>query len=158
MIPFRQATSLFRQSLLVACAHPRYPHSISALRLQPSVRAFSVSSHRLKDNAPTIPAPTHSEHTTDTSASPNAQTSIEFQTQEPRLSMTFTCTVEGCATRSTHEFTKRSYQKGIVIVTCPGCKNRWAPFSDIRQHHSPNRLCLLQTSHRRPFGLVQREH
>ncbi|TFK69302.1 zf-DNL-domain-containing protein [Pluteus cervinus] len=38
--------------------------------------------------------------------------------------MTFTCTVEGCETRSTHEFTKRSYEKGIVLVQCPGCKNR----------------------------------
>ncbi|EDR05843.1 uncharacterized protein LACBIDRAFT_163696, partial [Laccaria bicolor S238N-H82] len=43
---------------------------------------------------------------------------------EPRLSMTFTCTVEGCGERSTHQFTKRSYERGIVLVECPGCKNR----------------------------------
>ncbi|KAL0059051.1 hypothetical protein AAF712_014228 [Marasmius tenuissimus] len=43
---------------------------------------------------------------------------------EPKLSMTFTCTVEGCGTRSTHEFTKRSYERGIVLVQCPGCENR----------------------------------
>ncbi|KAL0572424.1 hypothetical protein V5O48_009542 [Marasmius crinis-equi] len=43
---------------------------------------------------------------------------------EPKLSMTFTCTVEGCGTRSSHEFTKRSYEKGIVLVQCPGCHNR----------------------------------
>ncbi|KAL6306268.1 DNL zinc finger-domain-containing protein, partial [Sparassis latifolia] len=43
---------------------------------------------------------------------------------EPRLSLTFTCTVTDCFTRSTHEFTRRSYERGIVIVQCPGCKNR----------------------------------
>ncbi|KAJ9096394.1 hypothetical protein QFC21_005216 [Naganishia friedmannii] len=43
---------------------------------------------------------------------------------EPRLSMTMTCTADDCGHRSTHEFTKRSYQRGIVIIQCPGCKNR----------------------------------
>ncbi|KAF7798565.1 hypothetical protein EIP86_009787 [Pleurotus ostreatoroseus] len=47
-----------------------------------------------------------------------------LQSQEPRLSLTFTCTVPDCGTRSTHEFSKRSYQRGIVLVQCPGCKNR----------------------------------
>ncbi|KAF9448934.1 zf-DNL-domain-containing protein, partial [Macrolepiota fuliginosa MF-IS2] len=43
---------------------------------------------------------------------------------EPKLSITFTCTVENCGERSTHEFTKHAYEKGIVLVQCPGCKNR----------------------------------
>ncbi|THU79899.1 zf-DNL-domain-containing protein [Dendrothele bispora CBS 962.96] len=43
---------------------------------------------------------------------------------EPRLQMTFTCTVPDCGTRSTHEFTKRAYERGIVLVQCPGCHNR----------------------------------
>ncbi|KAF9077997.1 DNL zinc finger-domain-containing protein, partial [Rhodocollybia butyracea] len=43
---------------------------------------------------------------------------------EPRMSITFTCTVPDCGTRSTHEFAKRSYERGIVIVECPGCHNR----------------------------------
>jgi protein import protein ZIM17 len=46
--------------------------------------------------------------------------------------MTFTCTAGAekdpaqppCGHRSTHEFAKRSYQKGIVIVQCPECKAR----------------------------------
>jgi len=42
----------------------------------------------------------------------------------PRLQLTFTCTVENCLERSTHEFTKRAYETGIVLVTCPKCKNR----------------------------------
>ncbi|KDQ50137.1 hypothetical protein JAAARDRAFT_142443 [Jaapia argillacea MUCL 33604] len=44
--------------------------------------------------------------------------------EEPRLSLTFTCTVPNCSHRSSHFFTKRAYEKGIVIVQCPGCKNR----------------------------------
>jgi len=60
------------------------------------------------------------------------------------LQITFTCTaavpvdgrsiaeivpgeeVDGkqCGHRSTHEFSRRSYEKGIVLVECPGCKNR----------------------------------
>lgn len=44
---------------------------------------------------------------------------------EPKLSLTFTCTVSDCGERSTHQFTKRAYQKGVVLVQCPGCKNRY---------------------------------
>ncbi|EPQ32047.1 uncharacterized protein PFL1_00245 [Pseudozyma flocculosa PF-1] len=43
---------------------------------------------------------------------------------QQRLSITFTCSVDDCGHRSTHEFAKRSYTHGIVIVQCPGCKNR----------------------------------
>lgn len=43
---------------------------------------------------------------------------------EQRLAITFTCTVDQCGHRSTHEFSKRSYTKGIVIVQCPECKSR----------------------------------
>lgn len=38
--------------------------------------------------------------------------------------MTFTCTASDCSHRSSHTFTKRAYERGIVIVQCPGCKNR----------------------------------
>lgn len=54
----------------------------------------------------------------------STQTQTQTQPDEPRLSLTFTCTVPQCETRSTHEFTRRSYERGIVIVQCPGCKNR----------------------------------
>ncbi|WWC90708.1 uncharacterized protein L201_005645 [Kwoniella dendrophila CBS 6074] len=43
---------------------------------------------------------------------------------EPRLQMTFTCTANDCGHRSTHEFSKRSYTKGLVLVQCPECKSR----------------------------------
>ncbi|KAI0306014.1 DNL zinc finger-domain-containing protein [Multifurca ochricompacta] len=43
---------------------------------------------------------------------------------EPRLSLTFTCTAASCDTRSTHQFTKRAYERGIVLIECPGCRTR----------------------------------
>jgi hypothetical protein len=42
----------------------------------------------------------------------------------PSRSLTFTCTANDCGHRSTHEFAKRSYEKGIVLVQCPECKSR----------------------------------
>lgn len=56
-----------------------------------------------------------------------------------RLQITFTCTADiplneiieieneetkPCGHRSTHEFSRVSYEKGIVLIECPGCKNR----------------------------------
>ena len=51
-----------------------------------------------------------------------------LEQMEPKLSLTFTCTVSDCGERSTHQFTKRAYQKGVVLVQCPGCKNRYVIF------------------------------
>ncbi|KAG7365438.1 DNL zinc finger-domain containing protein [Nitzschia inconspicua] len=44
------------------------------------------------------------------------------QTGGKKLAIIFTCTV--CNTRSAKQFTEKAYQKGVVIVQCPGCKNR----------------------------------
>jgi len=44
---------------------------------------------------------------------------------DKRLQMTFTCTAGNCGHRSTHEFSARAYNTGIVLLTCPSCKNRY---------------------------------
>lgn len=64
---------------------------------------------------------------------------------EPRLSLTFTCTVSDCGERSTHQFTKRAYQKGIVLVQCPGCKNRYV--STLFLRYSEQRIQILSIRH-----------
>ncbi|GAB5357809.1 hypothetical protein AAMO2058_000406400 [Amorphochlora amoebiformis] len=38
-----------------------------------------------------------------------------------RMLIAFTCTV--CDTRSARSFSKKSYEEGVVIITCPGCKS-----------------------------------
>jgi len=91
-------------------------------------RALSYSAPRA-DLGSSCPATssTAEEKKSDAVHSPTARKSqkeVTFETAEPRLSLTFTCTVTDCGTRSSHQFTRRSYEKGIVIVECPGCKNR----------------------------------
>lgn len=46
----------------------------------------------------------------------------EKATKIPSYQLTFTC--KPCLTRSSHEFSKRAYHKGSVLITCPGCKNK----------------------------------
>jgi hypothetical protein len=41
--------------------------------------------------------------------------------QLARMSCSFTCKV--CNDRVTRTFTKQSYEKGVVIIKCPTCKN-----------------------------------
>jgi len=42
--------------------------------------------------------------------------------EEGRYELTFTCNI--CQTRSTKNFSKLAYHKGVVIITCSGCENR----------------------------------
>lgn len=46
---------------------------------------------------------------------------IELKSDKPMLGMFFTC--KACDTRSYKQFTKESYEKGVVLVQCPNCKN-----------------------------------
>ena len=73
--------------------------------------------------------PTSEDSSSFSSSSPLTTTSPQPLPEklEPRLSISFKCTVEGCGERSTHQFTKRSYARGSVLGECPGCKNRWVP-------------------------------
>lgn len=66
---------------------------------------------------------------------------------EPRLSLTFTCTAGTCTTRSTHQFTKRAYEKGIVLIECPGCKIRYVSHANaaVIHHKSATFLTIPQT-------------
>jgi len=94
----------------------------TAPSLVPSSTRFSTSIRRRNDNQYNLASPKNDivkedAGTTTSQALPGRV--------EPRLSITFTCTVTDCGERSTHEFSKRAYTKGIVLVQCPKCKNRW---------------------------------
>jgi len=86
---------------------------------------FSTSIRRRSDNRYNLASPKNDIVKED----PETTTSQALPGRaEPRLSLTFTCTVTDCGERSTHEFSKRAYTKGIVLVQCPKCKNRWVLF------------------------------
>lgn len=51
-------------------------------------------------------------------------TSQPLGRKQRRLSLTFTCTVADCGHRSSHEFSRHAYEKGIVLVQCPNCETR----------------------------------
>lgn len=42
--------------------------------------------------------------------------------EPPKLRIGFTC--KKCNTRSSHTMSKQAYETGLVLIQCPGCKNR----------------------------------
>lgn len=83
--------------------------------------ALRSTTGTIKSPSPSFSAPTNSSQSSTTSHHTHRG---QIDPPEPRLSLTFTCTASNCSTRSSHTFTKRAYEKGVVLVECPGCKNR----------------------------------
>jgi mitochondrial protein import protein ZIM17 len=102
----------------------RFRLGINPATLRHNSSSSSPSGHAFNPAYSGTPLPPPRSESTVSGSTTTSQTLPERI--EPRLAMTFTCTVEGCGERSTHEFTKRAYTKGIVLVECPGCKNRYA--------------------------------
>ncbi|EGN95139.1 hypothetical protein SERLA73DRAFT_113923 [Serpula lacrymans var. lacrymans S7.3] len=102
--------------------HSSLPASVSVqLRLRLGISRYNSSSSSSPPPASSSPPPSTTSSTPVISPSSQPLTTDPL---EPRLSLTFTCTAPGCSTRSTHTFTKRAYERGIVLVECPGCQNR----------------------------------
>lgn len=131
----RQASSLSCRSLSRRSLHTvHYAHVPFSSRLAIRPRPISSdSTHNGRQSRPpkTEEAGVLATESTDqisTSSSALAVNSSEAEAEkppEPRLSLTMTCTVPDCHERSTHQFSKRAYERGIVLVTCPKCKNRY---------------------------------
>lgn len=109
--------------------HPALSSSVSVqLRMRLRLSSQSASSSALGQRRIHTTSLRLSQSSPSSSSSAPARTSTESEQadpQEPRLSLTFTCTVTDCDERSTHQFTRRAYERGIVLVTCPKCKNRY---------------------------------
>lgn len=88
--------------------------------------AFSTSASRSSASSPSNEDPSIITSPPTSSLASTTTTTAQALPEKmvPKLSITFTCTVSGCGERSTHQFTKHAYEKGIVLVQCPGCKNR----------------------------------
>ena len=108
--------------------HPSLSPSIAVqlrmrLSLSPRLASNNLYHSRRIHSSPIAENANSQEVSSSAPARTDGQPVIE-DPPEPRLSLTFTCAVEGCLERSTHEFSKRAYERGIVLVTCPKCKNR----------------------------------
>ncbi|KAI0272418.1 DNL zinc finger-domain-containing protein [Gloeopeniophorella convolvens] len=91
----RNIGTVARQRPLQSRCIARIPSSLPRARLLLDTRRYSSG----------IPPASDSD-------SPSPLSTVD----EPRLSLTFTCTVTDCNTRSTHQFTKRAYEKGIYTL------------------------------------------
>jgi protein import protein ZIM17 len=140
-------SSLFKARHVARKWHPtpqicqfsqRGPTSTPRIALDTYLRAFSTSpcnynassQNSRSSSQATTTANEHGATTsssTGSSSTPTAQANSSSEPgieQEPKMAIAFTCTVPDCGHRQAHVFSKRSYERGIVIVTCDNCKNR----------------------------------
>ncbi|GLB43267.1 putative DNL zinc finger [Lyophyllum shimeji] len=105
------------------------PHSLSSAYTTPTPTSTTPNPpapQRAQPPQPTDPPGEATKREPTTAATLADTTSVQPVPEnfEPRLSMTFTCTAPGCGRRSTHQFSRRAYERGVVLVQCPGCENR----------------------------------
>lgn len=82
-----------------------------------------------EDTLPSTSAPPSDDRFTSAASEELLQAPNETNRQpigklDRRLNITFTCTVPECGHRSSHEFSRHAYEKGIVLCQCPQCFSR----------------------------------
>lgn len=83
-----------------------FPYMFFPFRLFFRSQSLSISNQRINHN--------HNHFSFSFSFSTSAQNN-----PVPRLAISFICTVPGCSHRSTHQFTKSAYQKGVGKIPSP---------------------------------------
>lgn len=135
---FKSAAPAARQRLPTLDSWTRNP-DLATLRFKPrSAQCFGTCScrhHEAKPLSSSSSSPSPPDNTTtETDVSPSSTPALSVsssdqavvQPDEPKMAIAFTCTADGCGHRQAHVFTKRSYERGIVIITCSSCQNRCA--------------------------------
>ncbi|ORY69171.1 DNL zinc finger-domain-containing protein [Leucosporidium creatinivorum] len=133
--PARSLLPLSRTRARISIPVPRYTPSLFASR------SFTTSFPQFEQ--PSSPAPTVDTSGTKTPIGPAAEET------------------KPCHHRSTHEFSRRSYEKGIVLIECPGCGNRhliadnlqW--FSSTPSPSHPSGLPIGSEEERKPRTVEQ---
>lgn len=126
----RSAARRGASAAAAAAASPRVrspPHAVTAPWRLLASRTFVAAAPRYRDQ-PESPA---AREPTRVAVNADKGTPIG-QVVDRRLRVVFTCTAPKspehpdvpCHHRSSHEFSKSSYEKGVVIVQCPECNNR----------------------------------
>ncbi|BGP25965.1 zinc finger, Zim17-type [Rhodotorula toruloides] len=133
------AHSLVRATAPLRTA-PTFPRRLRTALPAPTVASWHLLNHRRAFSSTSFHRREAQTSSGDGGALPqvgcNSSSSTPIGQIERRLRITFTCTAsvtpEGqpeaeasaCGHRSSHEFARRSYEKGVVIIQCPGCGNR----------------------------------
>lgn len=107
---FRQIRCPSSLSTMLAPTKQQQQQHFRLINMTPrSIRPFSTSLSRFSATKDTNEG---------SSCSSEETNSMRIQ---PRMAIAFTCNI--CTNRVTRTFSKTSYEKGVVIVTCPECKN-----------------------------------
>jgi len=122
-IPHRLRSLVIPSQTLPASISVQLRLRLGVIRPDASFTSCSLASSSSSTSSPQTSG-TDVSTSNGSNSAPATTEKITLEPQEPRLSLTFTCTVPNCNTRSTHQFSRRSYESGIVLVECPGCKNR----------------------------------
>jgi protein import protein ZIM17 len=113
---------------LTYSAHQSSSLSIQSCRFKSTTTssASDLSSPEGASNTTTIPADDRFAQAAEEELlqAPRGGASQPLGKIDRRLSVTFTCTVPNCGHRSSHEFSRHAYEKGIVLCQCPQCDTR----------------------------------
>ncbi|CAG89419.2 DEHA2F15774p [Debaryomyces hansenii CBS767] len=94
---------------------------VFARRIGPLSKS-AVAYRAISCNRVAIPSQVNSMRFSSSDSKNGNSNTASIKVDDPQLMIAFTC--KKCDTRSSHTFSKQSYQKGTVLIQCPGCKNR----------------------------------
>lgn len=94
---------------------------VFARRIGPLSKS-AVAYRAISCNRVAIPSQVNSMRFSSSDLKTGNSNTASIKVDDPQLMIAFTC--KKCDTRSSHTFSKQSYQKGTVLIQCPGCKNR----------------------------------